>query len=533
VLTLVLALFSVRAAEPGPPPAGALPEIPQPTLERLEPAVQERLLASRRDFERALARPGLTDEERGRIYGDMGRLYHAHYLVETAAACYRNAHRLAPQDFRWSYLLGVANQQTNQLEEAAEAFRQALRARPGDAPAMVRLAQVYLDLNALDRAATLFQEALERPGMETAAAAGLGKVELARRNYTQAVAWLQRALSRQPDAAGLYYPLAMAYRGLRDIDHAREYLARKGSGDARFPDPVVEGVEALSSGDRLHVRRAMKALDAFELNVAIKELRAALDIDPDLLSARIALARALYDSGQRQAARAEVDRVLARQPDNALANFFLGILAEDAGNAAEAIARFRRALAVDPANAGAHFHLADSLLREGRYREAAEHFRQVIHFVPQNHAAWLLEAVATVRGGMPQVNARRRLEEGFEAYPDDPVFGYMLARLLAASPDADARDGHKAVLIAQELYARYPLVENAETLAMAYAEVGEFEQAVQVQKDTLAMARVLGRGDLLGRLEAELQAYEESQPWREPWPADDSVLRSYLSSQMP
>jgi hypothetical protein len=60
-------------------------------------------------------------------------------------------------------------------------------------------------------------------------------------------------------------------------------------------------------------------------------------------------------------------------------------------------------------------------------------------------------------------------------------------------------------------------------MAMAYAEVGDFKQAVAVQREVLDAARKAGFTAAAARLSQNLRLYERGQPCRTPWRDDDPV----------
>jgi tetratricopeptide (TPR) repeat protein len=503
---------------------------PAPDLSRLEPVVRRRLSEAHAGLMVRLQGSAVPDAALGEAFGELGRLYHAHFVTEPALTCYLAAQRLQPAAFRWPYLLGFLYQQTSQLEPALGSFRRALGLRPEDPAARLRLAQVYLELNRPQQARELFQGLLAVEGMRAAAAAGLGKVALSQRRYAEAVDWLGQALAAQPQARRLNYPLAMAYRGLGEVDKARQRLKGEDEGQPAFPDPLVEGLKELAGGVRTHVRRAKKAVDEGQLEQAIEELHTALEIDPDNVAARIALARVLYETGDLEGVRQHLSQVLAREPANARANFFMGLMAERSGDEAGAMSDFRRALETDPEHPGAHFHLAHALMRARDYRQAAQHYHKVVEYAPYNRVARLMEAVAWVRAGPDHRVALSRMEEAVAAYPDDPMLSYALARLLAASPDDAVRDAQRALGLAQALYSRYPVPENVETLAMAYAGSGDFDKAVSQQQQAITMAMSFARFEIVPRLEANLQRYRQRQPCRDPWTEDDPLFQPHRST---
>jgi hypothetical protein len=119
--------------------------------------------------------------------------------------------------------------------------------------------------------------------------------------------------------------------------------------------------------------------------------------------------------------------------------------------------------------------------------------------------------------------ARAWLEEALRSQPDQPELSHALARLYAAAPDAAVRDGRKALAIAQQLFKVARTTDVGETMAMAMAELGEFTEAVALQRDILTATEEGGLAADIGRIRANLRLYERRQPCRTPWPGDHPV----------
>ncbi len=64
-----------------------------------------------------------------------------------------------------------------------------------------------------------------------------------------------------------------------------------------------------------------------------------------------------------------------------------------------------------------------------------------------------------------------------------------------------------------------------ETIAMAMAGLGEFEQAVRYQTQAIDVVRRAGQTELLDPMSERLGAYRESRAWFAPWPDDDPLHR--------
>jgi cytochrome c-type biogenesis protein CcmH/NrfG len=121
--------------------------------------------------------------------------------------------------------------------------------------------------------------------------------------------------------------------------------------------------------------------------------------------------------------------------------------------------------------------------------------------------------------------AAASLQEASRLHPDQPGLAHALARLLAASPDDAVRDGPRSVALTERLLQQQQTASIQETMAMAFAEVGRFADAVAWQRRAIATARTNGQSSAVAWMVENLDAYERRQPCRMPWRADDPVHR--------
>jgi tetratricopeptide (TPR) repeat protein len=154
------------------------------------------------------------------------------------------------------------------------------------------------------------------------------------------------------------------------------------------------------------------------------------------------------------------------------------------GESEEAERLLREALALDPCLGLTRFHLSHVLHRRQRYAEQIA----------------VLEAAPAHCAASPEVDN-------------------ALAFALATAPDAALRDGRRAVSLAQavveESGGKHP--DYLDTLAAAWAEVGDFERAVAEQRRALAL--VQGRDlppELVEPLRRHLALFEAGEPLRVP-----------------
>lgn len=111
-------------------------------------------------------------------------------------------------------------------------------------------------------------------------------------------------------------------------------------------------------------------------------------------------------------------------------------------------------------------------------------------------------------------------------YPDRLEYKSALARLLAAAPDDRVRNAKQALAIIDRDFKGQRTTEIGETLAMALADAGDFDQAVGIQQAIMASASSSGLMPVVARMAANLRLYQQHQPCRRPWPNDQPVVLS-------
>ncbi|GAG37590.1 unnamed protein product, partial [marine sediment metagenome] len=92
-----------------------------------------------------------------------------------------------------------------------------------------------------------------------------------------------------------------------------------------------------------------------------------------------------------------------------------------------------------------------------------------------------------------------------------------LAWLLATAPSPDIRNGSWAVLLAEKACkaTEYENLRFLDTLAAAYAETGQFEEARRVAQEAIEKASIGKREPRAQELKRHLKMYEAHRPYRE------------------
>ncbi len=510
------AVGSAPSAEPVAPAPVSFPRV-----SGLDVAVQQQL----RNAHAAVEVAAENDRVSGDQYGELGMLYQGHGLRIPAEGCYLNAQHLAPDDFRWRYYLGVLYDDMTQPEKALETLEAALALRPDDGPTLVRVGELLLAQNRLDESGERFREALAGDqGVAVAALVGLGRIDLQQRRFQPASEHLEQALSMAPGTSSIHYPLAMAYRALGDTARAETHLLERGAVRPPMRDPLINEVRAVSNIGKLASRdRGADAVRMGRWDEAVVAYSEVVAADPTDAVSRATLATAYWRTGNREEARREFREALRLDPANARAHLNLGIVLAEDGEDDEAVVHLRRAVTTDPGLNLGHINLGAALQRTGRDEEAIQQYGTLLQLDPANGPARLGQAFSLIRLGR-HAAARTQLEEALRVLPDEPAFAHTLARLLAASPDASVRDPQRALALVQQVASTLRTPQVLETLAMAMAELGRYDEARQSQRAVLEVAERSGDAALATRLRETLSVYEAGRPSREPFAQDDPVF---------
>ena len=361
---VLVSVSSVHGQRPG------LVAVHWPDLSQLEADVREQIKSSQDTLVATDKNPNTTDTILSSAYGDLGAIYQAYSLNAPARECYLNANKLTPKDFRWSYLLGKLDQLEGRMDDAIPRFQMVASLQPDFVAVLVNLGNIYLELNRLEDARSSFASALQKETNNPAAHYGLGQVALSKRSYTEAVDHFEKALALAPEANRIHYALAMAYRGLQNPEKTKLHLAQQGTVGVRVADPLMDRLQALVQGARVHLVRGKMALEAKRYEEAATELRKALAAEPDSVPAHINLGAALSQLGDLKGAAEQFEKALLIDPNNVNAHYNLAVLLANDKQLTQAIFHLQKVSVLNPNDTGARFFLAQQLLQANRAGEA-------------------------------------------------------------------------------------------------------------------------------------------------------------------
>jgi tetratricopeptide (TPR) repeat protein len=490
-----------------------------PDLSNAAASVREQIQSAHLAALRRIEAPGTPAAEKASAYGELGKLLMAAEFGSAAESCLLNARTLTPGDMRWPYYLGHLYKAQGATDRSIAAFEAALKLRPDDGPTLLWLGEGYLAQDRPDAAEPHFAKARALQSASAASLAGLGRVALAKKDYAGAVKLLEEALAVEPRASALHYPLGLAYRNLGDLAKAEFHLQRRGETNVAFADPLMSEVRVMLRSAAAFESLGIAALEGGDVSTAAGYFRKGLEVAPESASLHQRLGTALILGGDARAGQEQFEAALKLDPGFARAHYSLGIVMASAGRPREAIERLSAAVQSEPDYVEARLLLGDMLRHTGRPKDSLTHYGHVLTLDQRSGAAMLGQSLALA--AMDDYRqARDRLSDANKTHPTDADLSQALARILSAAPDAAIRDGRRAVAIMRDVVGRQAAPEQSEAMAMAYAEAGDYPQAVEWQRKAIAAADATGRDPhLRDQMQQNLILFERREPCLIPWRA--------------
>jgi tetratricopeptide (TPR) repeat protein len=297
-----------------------------------------------------------------------------------------------------------------------------------------------------------------------------------------------------------------------------------------------------------HVTTAMHLSVAKKPNAALAEAKKAVAADPSNAAARIALATALDDAEQSSEALEQAERATELAPLDGATHRQLGVLLFKQKKLERAIEEARLAVAYAPENTNAHLLLLVSLFYHNE--DPVDPAREALAVSPYDAEIHHLLGVALARKGdsidafhqltyyvlirpdraearselhralLALVNssdAAKVLHQAASAIPDSTVALDELAWVFATHPNDELRDGHEAVRLAEHACTltkrTNPLL--LATLASAYAETGNFSEAINTIQESVSKARSSSDQDTIALDEKLLGFFQSNKPIRQ------------------
>jgi tetratricopeptide (TPR) repeat protein len=275
--------------------------------------------------------------------------------IDAAKDLARQLFDAAPRDPAVHQLQATIALRRQRFEDAARWARSCLALRPGHPPALVLAGRAAKALGEPAQALDLFRRAAQGVPAK-AEAAFLVCVMLLEQADPEANTKLSDLLQRFPAESEGWHEIGVALRNAGQFEGALAAFTR---------------ATAAASVPRYHIERAMALRALGRISEAIEALRTARTLAPEATEISLQLALCLHRLGDDDAARLELEQLVAIDAGNGQAWFALGLVLQDMHEVAPAIAAYRKAIELRPAFPEAYVNLG-ICLQQTRDLDAAK-----------------------------------------------------------------------------------------------------------------------------------------------------------------
>jgi tetratricopeptide (TPR) repeat protein len=262
--------------------------------------------------------------------------------------------------------LGAALAASNKYGRAIEEYKLALLKKP-DPQVRLNLALAYYKTtNYRDAAKELETVHIADPANRQATIL-LADCDLRTGENKKSVDLLTPLHDASPDDVAIDYILGTA-------------LAR--DGQAEFAQRVINPLLSGPDSAEKHLLLGTTRFAAHDFPGALKDLREASEMNPDLPQVNSYYGQALFSNGQMEESKVVFEKELARNPDDFESNLHVGMMMRSDGSFGPALEHLNRALAVRPGNLAVRYQIALVRMAEGKDEPARTELEQIVKEAP-------------------------------------------------------------------------------------------------------------------------------------------------------
>ena len=338
--------------------------------------------------------------------------------------------------------------------------------------------------------------------------------------FDVALADIDQAIKLGPDHAASHELRGMILLGLKRLDDA---MASFNKASELAPDAVLP-----------YQHRGEVYREQGDLKKAVEQLTKALEMVPGDAATLMLRASVYYQLDETDHALEDIDEVIRRQPQLFQAHLMRAELLAATKHVDQAIEGLEKLLPLAPDQPKLLEPLATYYLIGGQPRKAIDAFNQVLAQEADNYHALRFRGDAYLNIGK-HAEAIADFDHAMksdEAEKDDGLLNNF-AWVLATSPTDNLRNGKRAVELATKAadLTSYQVPHILSTLAAAYAETGDFENAKKWSAKSIEVAEEEKKADDDPKKQAE-----DAKVWkisRRSWPVTKRASQRASCSNRP
>jgi len=439
-------------------------------------AEMNRLDEALADLDQAIA----LDPEGGLAYEDKATVLIRQKKFEEALAMLEKARQLNPTSVEPWVKQARLHAQQNLPEAALEDLNQALAVAPNNLGVLLLRAGVHEEQGNREKALADVDAVLKLNPNFPVAIRTRALLLAADGRFDEAIAEWDKLLKLNPKDI---VPLMEQARLLVQQKNFEAAVEKLNQAVATSPDHL--GALLLRAG--VHQEQG-------DLDKALADVDAALKLGPDLPVVLRTRALLLAEKKQFAEATKELEKIRRNHPQDLLTLMQLGLLYGVQKRMDAAIEAYTAFLAVEPDSWRALHGRADAYLNSGRHEQAIADYEKAVRLYPTDESL-----------------KKEPVDETLLRTVQSLLNNY--AWVLATSPDDKLRDGRRAIELATEAckLSDYKAAYILSTLAAAYAETGDFDEAIRWSTKAVEIDDP-NHGESLKK---ELESYKAKKPWRE------------------
>lgn len=318
--------------------------------------------------------------------------------------------------------------------------------------------------------------------------------------FTHALHEINRALKISPMDPSLYLNRSLIYYSLSDFKNSIADLNKS--------------IEFDNSQTLAYVRRSHLRLKEGDTDGAINDIEIAIRLNPFDANLYYILSAYSYQNNDREKEIWALNKIIELKPDNDSFYYLRGLSWIDRSKYDLALKDFNAAISLNDSNAKYFYNRGRVNMYKGLYCEAIDDLR-ISKMIDKDHidsAKLLIQAYITIG---EYSFAVKELNILIGKRPNDFEIINVLAWILSTCPDDKIRNGKLALKLLDNIQNNKDNnLENLDTRAAAYAEIGNYNKAIILQESVIKELKDRGIKEKIEEYSTRLDFYRRNKPWR-------------------